>query len=208
MNRTQRFKIGYLAVLVATMAVIVALLVWISGPLGLFAVVLLTVLPGRVQGAFYREFFRGRRLLAAGHFDEAIPHFVRFLETIRARPALKKLVWLRWAVYSPDMEVMTLNNLGAAHYHRGELDTAERYLDDALRMDPEYPVAHYNLALVAMARGDEGEAERHLGEAHRLGYTGGRVDQLLNRAGTALANFEGRGGPASPESSSSTAEAR
>jgi len=193
MTRTARLKLGYVAVFLTVAAVVVTLLVWVSGPLGFFLAALLTILPGRLQGVFYRDFFRGRRLLAAGHPEEAIPDFERFLETIRARPALKKLVWLQWAVYSPDMEVMTLNNLGASHYHIGEMDVAEGYLRDALRLDPVYPVAYYNLALIAAARDDDAEAERLLGEAHRLGYTRGSVDQVLERAGNALARLEGRG---------------
>lgn len=193
MTRTMRLKRGYAAVLLAVSAVVVALLVWASGPVGFFLAALLTVLPGRLQGVFYRDFFRGRRLLAAGNPEEAIPEFERFLETIRARPVLKKLVWLQWTVYSPDMEVMTLNNLGASHYHMSEMDVAEGYLREALRQDPVYPVAYYNLALIAAARDDDAEAERLLGEAHRLGYTGGNVDLLVGRAGNALARLEGDG---------------
>jgi hypothetical protein len=54
-------------------------------------------------------------------------------------------------------------------------------------------VAYYNLALIAAARDEDEEAERLLGEAQRLGYTGGNVDQLIGRAGNALARLEGRG---------------
>lgn len=193
MTRTARLKLGYVAVFLTVAAIVVTLLVWVAGPLGFFLAALLTILPARLQGVFYRDFFRGRRQLAGGNPEEAIPAFERFLETIRARPGLKKLVWLQWAVYSPDMEVMTLNNLGAAHYHIGELDVAEGYLREALRLDPVYPVAYYNLALIAAGRDDDAEAERLLGEARRLGYTGGNVDQLIGRAGNALARLEGGG---------------
>lgn len=204
MTRTARLKVGYVAAILAVFAAVVTLLVWVSGPLGFFLAALLTILPGRLQGVFYRDFFRGRRLLASGNAEAAIPEFERFLETIRARPALKKLVWLQWAVYSPDVEVMTLNNLGAAQYRMGELDVAEGYLREALRLDPAYPIAYYNLALIAAERDDVAEAERMMGEAHRLGYTRGTLDQVLGRAGDALARLEGRdrtraGGPANSQ---------
>ncbi|HEX8317522.1 tetratricopeptide repeat protein [Longimicrobium sp.] len=208
MNRTTRLKLGYIAVFLTVAALVVTLLVWVAGPLGFFFAALLTILPGRLQGVFYRDFFRGRRLLAAGKPEEAIPEFERFLETIRDRPGLKKLVWLQWAVYSPDVEVMTLNNLGTAQYHLGELDVAEGYLREALRLDPVYPIAYYNLALIAAERDDDAKAERLLGEAHRLGYTRGSLDQVLGRAGNALARLEGRGPPqaTAPTSSPPTPE--
>lgn len=105
---------------------------------------------------------------------------------------LKHLVWLQWTVYTANIEAMTLNNLGAAHMQTGDMDAAERYLNEALRVDPRYGVACYNLSVIAAARGDEAGAERLLADAHRLGYTGGRVDEALQRAAAGLARLEGR----------------
>lgn len=194
LNRTARLKLAYPVALGVALTGSVALMTVGSGAWGLLAAGVLLLAPGRIQGAAFRDFFRGRRLFNEGRFEECIPCFERFLARIRRRPALKRLVWLQWTVYSTDIEAMTLNNLGGAYVQLGDADTGERYLHEALRVDPVYPMPYYNLHLIALARGDEAEAERLLAEAHRLGFTGGRVDQAIHQAGSALARMEGRGG--------------
>lgn len=191
-------KLAYPLLIVAVVAGCVALMTVGSGGWGLLALALVLLVPGRIQGVAFRGFFRGRRLFSHGKFAESIPHFERFLERIRRRPALKHLIWLQWTVYTTDIEVMTLNNLGGAHAQTGDLDAAERYLREALRMDPRYAMACYNLSVIATARGDAAEAERMLAEARSRGFTGGLVDQVLQRAGSGLACVEGHGASAPP----------
>ncbi|HEX2209332.1 MAG TPA: hypothetical protein VHG93_16765 [Longimicrobium sp.] len=198
MSRTTRLKLAYPLAMGAGLAGSVALMTVGSGGWGLLAAGILLLVPGRIQGAAYRDFFRGRRLFAEGRAAESIPYFERFLERIRRRPALKHLVWLQWAAYTTDIEAMTLNNLGGAHIHLGDTEAAKGFLNEALRVDPRYPMPYYNLYLIATARGDDAEAERMLAGAHRLGFTGGRVDQALQHAGTALARLEGRGADVAP----------
>lgn len=193
MSRTALLKLAYPVVLALLLAGCIALMTVGDGGWGLLAVALVLLVPGRVQGAVYRDFFRGRRLLAEGRFAESVACSERFLEKIRRRPGIRHLVWLQWTVYTPSMEAMTLNNLGAAHFNLGNADQAERYLAEALRVDPRYAMPHYNLALIAAVSGDHAEAERRLAEARRLGLTGGRVDQAIQHAGSGLACVEGRG---------------
>lgn len=178
-NRTTALKLAWPVTFGVAVAGSVALMTVGTGGWGLLAAGVLLVLPGRVQNAVYRDFLRGRRLFAEEKFDEAIPCFERFLDRIRRRPALRHLVWLRWAAYSTSMEAMTLNNLGGARLGLGDLDAAENDLREALRVDPRYPMPYYNLHVIATARGDQEEAERLLAEAHRLGMTGGRVDLAI-----------------------------
>jgi tetratricopeptide (TPR) repeat protein len=193
MSRTRRLKLAYATLSVLVVGGVAALGLTVGAWPALIAFVLLMLLPGRVQGYFYRDFFRGRRLFAQGRFADAIPHFERFLADVRARPWLKRLLWLQLGIYTTDVEVMTLNNLGGAHVQLGELDAGERYLEEALRMDPRYAMAFYNLSMIAALRGDTAGAERLAGEAERLGFTGGGVDRILAWAGERLVQVEGHG---------------
>ena len=58
---------------------------------------------------------------------------------------------------------------------RGALDEASRYLLDALRLDPQLPDAHFNLGLIAEARGASSEAVRRYGDALRSRPDWGRA---------------------------------
>lgn len=193
MTSTHWRKLAYVPLVLAAIGAGVLLAVAVGGWAGLLAAALLMLLPGRIQGFFYRDFFRGRRLFSQGRYADAVPHFERFLAAVRARPWIKRLLWLQFAAYTTDIEAMTLNNLGGAHIQLGNLDAGERYLREALAIDARYPVALYNLSRVAAVRGDEADAERLLAEAARLGFSGGGIDALLQAAGERLAHLEGRG---------------
>ena len=197
MSRATLLKLVYPVLAVLLLAGSIALMTVGDGGWGLLAFFFLLLVPGRVQGAVYRDLHRGRSLYGEGKFAEAIPCFERFLARIRRRPALKLLVWLRWTAYTASVEAMALNNLGSAAIGLGDLEAAEEWLRQALRVDPRYPMPYYNLAVVAQARGDDAETERLLGEASRLGFTGGRFDQALQQAAQRLAHAEG-GGPRPP----------
>jgi Flp pilus assembly protein TadD len=88
---------------------------------------------------------------------------------------------------------MTLNNLGAALLNVGRFEESERALDNAIAIDPQYPLPFYNLAVLHSARGDRGMAERAAAESSRLGFTGGTIDTVLGRAQSLLARLEDRG---------------
>jgi len=195
MNRTHRLKILYVVVLLALLAVALLLASRFSpglGPPAIIAVGLLFFLPGRIQGLFFRDFFRGRRLLGSGLPAEALVPFRLFLEQIERKPWQKRLVWLAWGFYSTDIEAMTWNNIGAAHTELGEWSAAREALGKALAIDGEYPIPHFNLALIASAEGDREQAQREVDAARRLGYRETSVDQLTQQAQSLLARIEGR----------------
>jgi tetratricopeptide (TPR) repeat protein len=151
------------------------------------------LVPSRVQGWYWRDFFRGRRLLAAGRAQEAALHFERFLAQIRAQPSLRRLIWLNGAMYTRDVEAMTQNNLGAALLQVGDLKAARSALDTAVRLDPLYPMPYFNLALLAQAEGAPAAAAGLLERSRALGFDRATCDQLLGAAGRLLAVLEGRG---------------
>jgi tetratricopeptide (TPR) repeat protein len=167
-NRTRILTIAYPVAAAALLAGSFALMTVGDGGWGLLMfLLLLAVIP--VQYAAYRDYFAGRRLLMQGQAQEAIPLLEAFLEKVRRRPALRHLVWLGWAIHTPSIEAMTLNNLGSAAMVLGDMERSEAWLREALRADPRYGIAYGNLSLLAAHRGDAEEAERLMAEARRLG---------------------------------------
>ena len=65
------------------------------------------------------------------------------------------------------------NNLGRALGEAGRLDEAAQQFEAVLRLVPYDPMAHRNLALVAVRRGDLDAAVRHLAESIRLNERAG-----------------------------------
>lgn len=195
MSRTARYKIGYVVAIgvIATLAFLLMSAVDADPLVAALLVALFLFIPGRVQGILYRELFRGRRLLAQHREVEAIGHFHRYLADVRARPWLKRMIWLSWSIYTPDVEAMALNNIGAAHLRLGHLDEAESALRRALALDEKYPLPHFNMAVLHEMRGNRTLAEKALAEAVALGYSGGTVDTIINHAHVLLARAEGRG---------------
>jgi tetratricopeptide (TPR) repeat protein len=147
--------------------------------------------PGRVQGHYYRDLFTGRKLMDARRWSEALPHLESFLDQVRARPGLKKLMWLG-GIYTYDVEAMALNNIGAACLELGQLDAAEAPLRQALAVDASYPIPFVNLAVLASLRGDRDGAAAASAAAKQLGFDGSSIDALIRRGQSILAGVEGR----------------
>lgn len=194
MSRPTRYKIGYLLALIVVSAIAVFVMSNLRGSTAaLFAVVAVLVIPGRVQGVFYRDLFRGRRLLSGGHAAEAEAHFERFLALVRESPWRKWLIWLSWSVYTPDVEAMTLNNLGAARIQLGKRGEAATSLGEALEIDPQYPIPYFNLAILHELEGNRESAEQAATAAGCLGFSGGKIEQVVLAAQSVFARVEGHG---------------
>jgi tetratricopeptide (TPR) repeat protein len=195
MSRTTRYKIIYFLSVSTAVAFAVLLTLSIGRDMLMAAgmVALILIIPGRVQGILYRELFRGRLLLEQQRELEAIDHLQRFLADVRARPWLKRMIWLSWSVYTPDVEAMTLNNIGAANLSLGRFEEAERAFGEALALDQEYPLPHFSMAVLNELRGNRILAEEALAESKKLGYVGGAIDAIISRAQSVLARVEGSG---------------
>ena len=193
MTRPVWFKLGYLVALLMVGAPTIYLVWWFDAHPAVVAVAVIALLiPGRILGVFYRDLFRGRRLLDTGEPAASIPCTLRFLEYIRQRPWRKRLLWLAWSVYTPDAEAMALNNLGAAYLETGNLDAARSAFRSSLTIDPKYPIPYYNLALERVIADDHAEAERLMAEAERLGLRHGGLDTMIRQAQSLYARVEGR----------------
>ena len=194
MNRTLRYKILFIASIILLLTVAGFCIVYFQlSPGGILLLALLFLIPGRVAGFFWRDFYRGRRLASMGAWEDAIEYFERFLADVKKRPWIKHMIWFAWGTYTRDIEVMTQNNLGAMKLNLGRLDDAEPHFQAASELDPEAPLPRYNLAMLEQMRGNTEKAKLLLREAQRLGFSNTGYDKLIQSAGEALANIEGRG---------------
>ena len=195
MSRPLQSKLLYVCALAMLGAIVVALVIYSPFDKGvvLIATVFVLLIPGRIQGFIFRDHYRGRRLMDAGQLEAAIEHFERFLLHVRGQPWKKRFIWLAWGIYSWDIEAMTLNNLGAALMNIGQLDASKNRLEESLRVDPKYPVPHFNLAVLASGQGDEARAREYLSRAEALGYARTSIDRVIHNGQSIFARVEGRG---------------
>jgi tetratricopeptide (TPR) repeat protein len=192
-TRTFVRKLQYVAIVAVGLVVTYGLLLWYQAPSWVWvATAVVLLVPGRIAGHYYRDLFTGRRLMDSRRVAEAVPFFERFLERVRGRPWLRRLIWLSAGIYTVDVEAMALNNLGASYLELGDLDRVEAPLRQALAIDPDYPVPYVNLALLAEARGDLEAAAVASTVAKRLGHNDTRIDRLIRDAASTLAVVEGR----------------
>lgn len=166
---------------------------WRFSPAAVMFVALLLIVPVRVQGACWREYLEGSRLLAEKDPAGAIGHFERFRSQLRDRPWLKYLSWFSWGAHTHNIEAMTLNNLGASHLALGDFAVARHWLEAARGLDPLSPLPYFNLALLERVQGNAEQSSRLFERARDLGFTGATSDQLLRQADELLARIEGHG---------------
>lgn len=151
----------------------------------------LFLIPGRLQGYVFREFFQGRRALALGQTEQAEGHFLRFLDQIQKRPSRKRLIWFAPGIYTADIEAMTYNNLGVVNLSLDRFGESEKWLRKALGVDPSYPLPHFSLGLLHLLSGSRRKASSSFQEAVRLGFEFSSVDHIFAKLTEALARVEG-----------------
>ena len=150
------------------------------------------LVPGRIQGIYYRDLFTGRRLLDEGKPDQAIPFIERFLSSIAQHPQRSKLLWLSGVIYTPSVVAMAKNNLGVARLELGLTEEAEHAFTSALDEDSMYPVPYFNMAIIQEMRGNRPEAEQALERARQLGFTGGTLDSIIRKSQQLLSRMQGK----------------
>jgi hypothetical protein len=189
-----KYKIGYLVALLA-LGVGVLIFATFAKPKPWEVLLLIAVLlvPGRIQGLLFRDLFRGRHDLDRNDAASALKHLESFLHTVREQPWRRLALWLSWSIYTPSLEAMAQNNVGAAHLALGDIAAAEGAWRTALELDSQYPLPHANLALVAAAHNDSGAVDKHLATARKLGFRGEGLDRFVRKAQSILATVESHG---------------
>ncbi|MBW4617705.1 MAG: AAA-like domain-containing protein [Desmonostoc vinosum HA7617-LM4] len=148
-----------------------------SSLIKIFIVWIIALIPIRVARYFLRDLHTARKLAKRGNWEGSITYLESFLPYARQRPWLDFMLLLTLWLDTTSVLAMTLNNLGQSYLAIGELERAAFYLTEALQVDTSYPSPHFFLTLVELGRGNFEEADRHLDEAHRLGFS----DRIKNR---------------------------
>jgi len=194
MNRTTRYKVAYVVALAFVGALAYVAIERSGNGIGSVVLVVAALLvPGRIQGAYYREMFNGRRLLDLGNASAAQERFKLFLGQLARRPWIKRLLWLSWSFYTPSVEAMTWNNIACCELEQGRMTEAKEAIDTALALDPLYPLPYFNLAVLYELGANRSDAERALEKANALGYSGGTMDAVVRKGQSILAGVESRG---------------
>lgn len=194
MTRVTRYRLLYVLLLVVLAGgAYLVLRAFGYNRAALAVVVVLLLIPGRLQGLFLRPMFRGRHHLAQGRAGDAAREFESMLALLERQPWRQWALWLGWSAYTPSAKAMALNNLGVARSDLGDRGRARADWERALSLDPLYPVPYANLAAAAAADGDAERAAMLLAQAEQLGYTGGGLDQATHRVQELLATVESRG---------------
>lgn len=180
MNRTRLRKYLYLGLLTA----IFTALLWLyfSEKISvafLFGIALGLLLLGRIINYPLRNFYQGLTAFQQQKFEAAAQLFHNFLDDVKRRPWIKKLIWWSFGVYTYDLEAMAWNNLGAIEIEKGRFATAPEFLNKALALDPNYPKPYFNLAIAAIGQSETELAEQYFQKARDLGFTNDSFDRFL-----------------------------
>ncbi len=135
----------------------------------LVGLAVLAILPGRVVSFFWKDFFRGKRLMGYGEWNGATQCFERFLLKIEKSPALKWLMFFSYGLYSFKVEAVALTYAAVCHLHLKEYESAALKLEKALTIDTQYMPAFRSSAMLALLRGSVSQARVYYEKALRHG---------------------------------------
>jgi hypothetical protein len=155
-------------------------------------VVIALLVPGRVQGVLWRDFFRGRNAMEENRILQAARHFSQCEAALVRQPRLRYAVFLQWTFYTWNASAMVRNNLAACDMALVRLESAEAGFEQAIAFDQGFPVPYFNLAVVAQANNQPERVEHFLSDAKVRGFRGGTRERVIAMAGGILAAVEGR----------------
>ncbi len=121
-----------------------------------------------------------RKAMRVQELGDKVGFAVKQFEAAQAKFEAGKDSYKEWTniikllkIQIKDMEhfmAVAYQNQGVIHAGRKEYAKAEKMFKTALEIDPDYAVAHYNLAVVYKRLDDPIRSKEHLANARRLGY--------------------------------------
>jgi tetratricopeptide (TPR) repeat protein len=190
MTRTSKYRILYYLTFIITLLVLISMLwgmaqAFPDSAAGLvLATFVVGLIPGRIQRKLWVDYFEGQQFQSKGKHLEALQHFEKFVKAIRKTPGLKRWIWLSNWIYTQDVEVMALNNMGVSYLWLNKYDKAEETLQKAHELDPGSPLPYYNLSVTHFARGDQKNAVEYMEKARQQGYRRSSIKKLEEMANT------------------------
>jgi len=121
------------------------------------------VLLGNEEEKGYLKQSRARLGKALSHGEQSLTAQELLAQTfIIAKDYVRADSVLRTLAPSAQSSPKLLNDLGVYYFQQQDWANAEKYLSEAIRVDPQFPEAKYNLALVRMKTGSLEEARKLL----------------------------------------------
>jgi|BioPla2DNA2_1021312.scaffolds.fasta_scaffold74090_1 tetratricopeptide (TPR) repeat protein len=194
MDRIKISKILYILVIALCSLSVLYIYTRINSPYNLIFLIIVCIaflIPGRIQRYYYKDFYTGRKLLSRNRYEQSVEYFESFLQQIKQRPWIKKMIWFSWGIYTNDIEVMTYNNMGVAMLYLRQYNQSKEYLTKALKLDSRYPLPYHNLAILFVLEGNMVLAEKYYNDSVDLGYKGTSFDKFISKVGTIYANIQG-----------------
>lgn len=180
MSRTTKYKIGYLLLIVVTSLITLCAFYFFKIKNNyLYSIAFLLFLSGRLQGYYFRDFYKALKLLSNKKYEESILQNQLFLQKIATKPYLKKSNILVWGIYTRDIEAMTYNNLGAAYLELAKLEEATLAFTKAINIDNLYPIPYYNLAVLYEIHKDRAKAEEYSQIAANYGFEASMLNFVI-----------------------------
>ena len=115
-----------------------------------------------------------------------------YAASLTDNPAEKEAIYKKTAQYW-DKDYRALNNLAVLAFNQGDENQADRYLQQALRVNKNAPEAYANLGLIALKNGKLSEAEEQISNAigaNGFGEALGNLNIAKGNFAQAEANFE------------------
>ena len=114
-----------------------------------------------------------------------------YAASLEDSPAKKQEIYKKTAAYY-DKDYRAYNNLAVIAFNEGDEATAKRYIEQALRMNPQAAEPNANLALLALKHGEVQQAENYLAnavEANGFGEVLGNLNIAKGNFAQAQENF-------------------
>lgn len=99
MDRIKISKILYILVIALCSLSVLYIYTRINSPYNLIFLIIVCIaflIPGRIQRYYYKDFYTGRKLLSRNRYEQSVEYFESFLQQIKQRPWIKKMIWFSW----------------------------------------------------------------------------------------------------------------
>ncbi|MBN2899143.1 MAG: tetratricopeptide repeat protein [Clostridia bacterium] len=183
MTRIQQSKLFITVVVVASVVFVGVSFYYlglVKSLLGILLIQAFIIFNNRKQKKNMQTFMVARKLYDKGRYEEAITMFLKYLKEVKEEPDKEKTTLLNFGMYTQSSVAMSYNNIGASCIEMGYFQKAVESLERAIEVDSDYAIPYYNLAIIAMIRGEDELVNRYMSKLDALGYAA-TIDQITQK---------------------------